>query len=244
MTQNINLYEAPKPQARSLFSRQGALLVGASALIGMSAMYWLTVQETQAQQAELKRLQSEAQRIERMIAQVPSASADQADKLTSEEREVAALEAIAARLSTGSLGQAGNFTEHLRAFGRASTDGVWLTGIHINNSNGSLTIEGRALDASRLPALIDALRKEPLFAGTPFGSIEMKAVESGDSRRGPITQAVRFRIRTSDGVPINDKRSAPTTAPASAASNSASNATSNSSNADTLASAATTGAKP
>jgi Tfp pilus assembly protein PilN len=214
MLQNINLYEAPRPEARSFFSRQGIVLLSAVVVLSVGTLHWLSLEETARQAAELKRVQADAQRIERQLAQVPNVSNEQADKLSAEERDIAALESIAARLSTGSLGRAGSFTDQLRAFGRASIEGVWLTGIRIDNGGNALSLEGRAVDPSRLPVLIDALRKEPLFAGTGFGAIEFAALDPAEARQakdGGGIQVVRFRIRSSDIAQAAAAAAGPTT---------------------------------
>jgi len=206
MTQNINLYERPAARARGLWSREGVAALATVVVLGASLIAFIDRRGAEAARAETEHAIKEAARLEQLLAQVPSAASAQSEKLNSEEREVVALETIAARLSSGALGRAGSFTEHLRALGRATVDGVWLTTIKVNHATGTLTLEGKALDASRVPALIDALGRQPLFAGTQFAAIEVKAEDNDTATKS--TLLVRFRITTGDS-PRRGARSDP-----------------------------------
>jgi Tfp pilus assembly protein PilN len=54
---------------------------------------------------------------------------------------------------------------------------VWLTAIRLEAGGGALALEGRALDAARVPAYIQGLRREPLLAGTTLAAIDLKSSE-------------------------------------------------------------------
>jgi len=194
MTQNINLYERPTARARGLWSREGVTALTAVVVLGAALIAFIDHRGAEAARAETEHATKEAARLELLLAQVPSAASAQSEKLNNEEREVITLETIAARLSSGALGRAGSFTEHLRALGRATVDGVWLTAIKVNHSTATLTLEGKALDASRVPGLIDALGRQPLFAGTQFTAIEVKAEDTDAASKS--NSLVRFRITT------------------------------------------------
>jgi Tfp pilus assembly protein PilN len=208
MSQNINLYERPAARARGLWSREGVAALATLVVLGAAVIAFIDRRGADAARAETEHAAKEAARLEQLLAQVPSAASAQSEKLNSEEREVIALETIAARLSSGALGRAGSFTEHLRALGRATADGVWLTAIKVNHTTGTLTLEGKALDASRVPALIDALGRQPLFAGTQFAAIEVKADDGDVATKS--NSLVRFRITSGD----NQRRNAPAAADA------------------------------
>ena len=196
MTQNINLYKRPAARERGLWSREGVAALAALVVLGAALIAFIDHRGADAARAETEHATKEAARLEQLLAQVPSAASAQSEKLNAEEREVVALETIAARLSSGALGRAGSFTEHLRALGRATADGVWLTAIKVNHATGTLTLEGKALDASRVPALIDALARQPLFAGAQFAAIEVKAEDADAAAKS--NSLVRFRITTGE----------------------------------------------
>jgi hypothetical protein len=202
MAQNINLYEAPHRATGSPVTPRGVMAVAALLVAALASLHWLDLQRNATLNDKLARMRSDRERMERQVNQLPASDRTDA-RLQKEELEVAALEGIAARLSSGALGRAGGFTEHLSALSRAGAEGVWLTGIRIDNGSRRLVLEGRALDAARVPQLFVALRGERLFEGMDFAALELKVVEapaagaagaSADIRKGQ--QPVQFRVRT------------------------------------------------
>jgi Tfp pilus assembly protein PilN len=199
MAQNINLYQKPPKPPGGVFSRTGIVALVVLAAGSVALLQQLGAREIADRRAELTRLQDEAKRLERMLADVPSPNESAIEQLAADEREVAGLEAVASRLSAGALGRSGGFIDHLRAFGRATAEGVWLTAIRLDNAGGGLVIEGKAVQPDRLPVYFAALRTEPLFAGTGLASIEVKASDEkpaqSDTGRSTL---VEFRIRSID----------------------------------------------
>lgn len=131
---------------------------------------------------------AEIERLGRLLKEVPTEDS-QSDRFAAEERDIKTLEAVAARLTAGVLGRAGSFTESLKGLGRATHDGVWLTGIKLHQASGRLSLEGKALDAARVPMLIAALSQEPQFAGTAFATLDIKRDEARSD-----SSVVNFRI--------------------------------------------------
>jgi hypothetical protein len=213
MAQNINLYEAPRKRERRGVSPQRVAAIAVLLATALGTLHWVDRQRTAQLAAELAQLRADHDRISRQAAAVPADTAA-AERLQQDESDVAALEQIAARLTAGALGRADAFTAQLQALARSTTEGVWLTGIRIDNARNTLVLEGRALDPARVPQLFSALRNEPLFAGLAFSTLELKALEpsakdeaaaSGGTRQVAATdttlsQLVRFRIRTPEPV--------------------------------------------
>jgi len=198
MAQNVNLLEpsqaAPSP-ARVALRRAtiAAILIGAVTAT-IAGLQWRSLENARA---ELTQVQAESQRLQR--EQVDAATPDPAlvAQIAQDERDVAALELIAHQLTNGSFGRTQGFADELRAFGRATASGIWLTGLKLDNPTNSMTLDGKAVDASRVPALIHALESEPHFSGTRFASIELHTSETTVDG-GPRT--VAFRIAT----PVSD----------------------------------------
>jgi Tfp pilus assembly protein PilN len=132
--------------------------------------------------------------VQRAVLEVPSPDVALGERMADEEREVQALEAVARTLATGGLAHTTGFVAPLQAFGHTATEGVWLTGLSLDNRHGSLVVEGRALDASRVPAYLQTLRAEPYFAGTTFSAIELTAGTSTSALAAD--RALKFRIST------------------------------------------------
>jgi hypothetical protein len=193
MAQNINLHRA-SGRRRGGVSRTGAILFALLAVAGCATWYGIEA----ARQAELRSTllerQRAAERIERSLASAPNATRQALEQLNATEAEITALEAVATRLSSGLLGRTTGFTQPLRALARERTDGVWLTGVRLDNAGPSLVLDGKAMEAARVPALIERLRRAPQFAGTAFAAIEMKPAEEA-GQRAPAS-LVRFRLAT------------------------------------------------
>ncbi len=232
MAQNINLYEAPRRKAGSPVTPRGVAAASALLVAGLACVHWIDLQRSATLNDKLVRMRADRERLERQLTQLPTQESHNA-RLQQDEQDVTALEQIAARLSAGALGSSGSFTEHLRALSRATTEGVWLTGIRIDNAGNRLSLEGRALDSARVPQLFTALRSEKLFEGMQFGALELKALgeaapaassNAGANLPKQQPQLVQFRIRTPEPVQAVAATAAPAAAPSSAPSTAPSNA--------------------
>jgi hypothetical protein len=193
MAQNINLYSSGRRQ-RAPMSRIGVAALAVVGLVAVGALYALETQR----QAQLRNAVQETERtvtrLEKQLASAPSGALQAQQELNAVETEVAALETTASRLSAGALGRTTGFTAQLRALARGSTEGVWLTGMRFDNAGAQIALEGKALDAARVPALIERLRRAPQFSGTTFSTIELKPSEETGIKAPPTL--VRFRLAT------------------------------------------------
>lgn len=168
--QVINLLPPNRTQRARRLSRtmMFALALLAAVALTLHALY--EERKVAATRVAAAQIDAQTERLQRLLQQqAPAPSTD----LAALERDVASLEAVAARLAGGPLGADG-FAGTLRVLAQARTDGVWLTAIKLDRSSGSVTLEGRALQADRVPALIDALGQQPTLAGTRFSAMEMK----------------------------------------------------------------------
>ena len=191
---NINLLERKAPAGLALRWVRRAVLVSGSLVTLGALAFVVQSRDLRTVRLDLERAQAQTERLQRAIAEVPSPDAALADRLASEERDVQALEAVAHTLSTGGLAHTTGFVGPLQAFGRATTERAWLTGLSLDNRRGSMVVEGRALDASRVPALLQTLKAEPYFAGTTFSAIEMTA--GVPSAASAADRALKFRMST------------------------------------------------
>lgn len=193
MAQNINLHSTGR-RRRAPVSRTGALALGAAALVAAGTLYLLE----DSRQAQLRAAGSETERavtrLEKQLGAAPNATRNALEELNKTEAEVVALEAVAAQLSAGLLGRTTGFTAPLRALATGRTDGVWLTAVRFDNAGAQVALEGKALDAARVPALIERLRRLPQFSGTAIGALELKPAEEAN-QHGPAS-LVRFRLST------------------------------------------------
>jgi Tfp pilus assembly protein PilN len=194
MPQNINLLERRRPgRLASPQVQRAALMLGLLATVGL-LVYLAKSRDLQALRQDLVRAQAQSEHLQRAIVEVPSPDVTLSQGLANEEREVQPLEAVARTLSTGGLAHTTGFIAPLQAFGHTATEGVWLTGLSLDNRRGSLVVEGRALDASRVPAYLQTLKADPYFAGTTFSAIELTA--GNPTSALAADRALKFRIST------------------------------------------------
>jgi Tfp pilus assembly protein PilN len=194
MPQNINLLERKAPSGlSSARARKAALMLGLLVAAGVLA-YLAQSHELRTLRQDLARAKAQSEHLQRASVEVPSPDVALAERMASQEREVQALETVARTLSTGGLSHTTGFVGALRAFANTSTEGVWLTGLNLDNRRGSLVLEGRALDASRVPAYLQTLSAEPYFAGTTFTAIELTA--GSDTSALAADRVLKFRVWT------------------------------------------------
>ncbi len=191
--QQIDLQRAEKPAGSGSRSRAPAVAALVAVVAALLAHFWLETQSLDLHQATAARLHSDVQRAEKMLVSLGAQAPAQASGQAGAEADVAALETLAARLASSPFARAEPFTGPLRAFARARADGVWLTGIRLNNASGQLVLEGKALEAARVPQLLAALQREPRFAGTEFARIEMQPAAEPAG-------AVQFRIASAESA--------------------------------------------
>lgn len=174
MAQNINLHLRPRPR---LFSRPGAVVMGV--LLLFAGGLWQATEYRQLQQlrADVARSKKDIDRLEKMLGKNPGDAASSMEKLAAEQHEIAALESVVARLATRATSTDIGFAGHLRSLARSSADGVWLTRIRIDKSNGSLTLEGSALESALIPSYLAGLSRDPLLSGTRFAAMDIKETE-------------------------------------------------------------------
>jgi len=71
----------------------------------------------------------------------------------------------------------------LRAFAKQSIDGLWITGLSINQDAEQLRISGRTLNADLVPKYIAKLRAEPALKGKTFSELTMHINEAAETAK-------------------------------------------------------------
>ena len=204
MAQQINLFNPVFLKQKRHFSAAAMAQAAGLIAIGVLAIYALQVRQTRS----LERVASETQRqLDERKAQIAvfakQTSADTSKALGAD------LEAAEARLverrsllddvRTGVGGDARGYSRYLAALARANTSGVWLTGVEIGGKSGELVIKGRALESALVPAYIDALKRQPPFAGRRVGELKVAARTEpqpapGAGKAGTPTRYLEFSL--------------------------------------------------
>ena len=92
-------------------------------------------------------------------------------------------------LKEKAAGDMHGFSEYLAGLSRRSMDGIWYTGIELQNSGQVVELLGKAKEAALIPLLLQALDKEPMYDKKFFTQLEVTQDQPGD----PV---VSFDIKT------------------------------------------------
>jgi Tfp pilus assembly protein PilN len=82
-----------------------------------------------------------------------------------------------------------SFSNLLVGLARQDLAGIWLERIEFRDAGESISIEGRALEASDVPRFLRALGREPSFGDRRFRRFEM-------DRDDPAAHGIGFRVAT------------------------------------------------
>lgn len=182
MSQQINLYNPLLLKQQKLFSlktmAQGlGLILAGGLLFAAYAAYNAAALEKRA--ADAKRMHGEAlAQIERLRAagtRTPSKLLQ--EEVARQEAQLKARQAVVALLQGGELGNKQGFSEYFRALSRQTGDGLWLTRFRVAGS-GEVSIGGGALNPELVPAYIAKLKRETVFAGKTFSTLEMRVADA------------------------------------------------------------------
>ncbi|MBX3622901.1 MAG: hypothetical protein KF891_23270 [Rhizobacter sp.] len=221
MTQNINLYDASLRTRRDwLTAANAAAAVGACSLVIALATGWshyevsrlsgpaaetrAALEAAQAELAELTQRAAEARPDTRLQADVQLAQ-------TTLTQRQSALELLHA----GGLGNDVGHAGALSAFARQSINGLWLTGVVLDQQQ--VALRGRALSAELIPAYVSRLNKEAALQGRSFRALSVErplqpadAAASVPARAAPY---VEFSLVSAQGTEAPAKAAPKETAP-------------------------------
>ena len=184
MIQQINLYQPVFRQPRKVFSAVTMLQIAVIVLVGMLAIYAVGRWQLGRMDSQIAALQDEAQEAQAQLQKLSATAKAQQSKQAGLQAQITQLQtrldnrrAALDQLQSLDLSGPDGFSARLRALGRASVGGVWLTGIHIDGARGSLSLQGEARRADLLPVYLDSLGKQPVFQGTRFRTFRLEADE-------------------------------------------------------------------
>ncbi len=181
MSQQINLFNPVFLRQKHYFSALAMVQALALIVAGIAAIYAYELRQI----AVLDRVARDSEqqltaRRNQLLAFSKQFSEQGASKALAEE--LAAAEArlqerrgLLEDVRTGVGGDVQGYSRYLAALARASTPGVWLTGLEIGGKSGDLVIKGRALDAALVPQYIRALNRQEAFGGRRVGELRLTA---------------------------------------------------------------------
>jgi Tfp pilus assembly protein PilN len=182
MSQQINLFNPIFLQQKKMFAARtmaqalGLLLAGALVIAGSA---WRSVSAVRHEAADV------ALQLTKKQARFASAAADFAPRKASAslngevgeaEAKLAGLRHVTQLVQNGDLGNPHGYADYFRALGRQHQDGLWLTNVAI--AGAGMSLAGRALSATLVPAYITRLAHEPALAGKSFAALQIGQPEA------------------------------------------------------------------
>lgn len=121
---------------------------------------------TEMQMTEMREIQAKKNDVAAQLKQIEALE----QKITMQNEMIKAI-------GLNKTEQSQSYAEILKAFSRQSVDGLWITGLSIDQNTEVLSIQGRTLDANLLPTFIANLRKEAALKGKTFTDLSMQSNE-------------------------------------------------------------------
>lgn len=179
MSQQINLFNPIFLQQKKIFAARtmalalGLLTIGALA-IAATALYSVNQLRREAATVTLQAANKQA-RLARATSDFAPRQASPAliREAGDAEAQLAALRHVSEILQNGDLGNTRGYANVFRALARQHQDGLWLTGVNIGGGGADMSLQGRALTATLVPAYIERLTREPVLQGKSFGNLQI-----------------------------------------------------------------------
>ena len=171
MSQQINLFNPQfELKQHHMSARTAGLGLGGLALVllalGVLAQQAMAGLEQREAGVKAALAQVEAKR-DQILRDFPPRKKDPAlaQELAAVEAQRQLLQDASSVLDSGKLGNTLGYAGYFRALAQARVEGVWLTGVDIAGAGNDFGLQGRALQASLLPAYITRLGQQEVLKG-------------------------------------------------------------------------------
>lgn len=177
--QQINLYQEPFGRQRDLLSARHLALALVLLLLALGAVAGAQYVRLQGVEARAAALEAERRAAGEHLAQLrerlqTARAQDDGDPGAPLRAELAAKRRLLEYLDSGPIARRGGFSPYLEGLARRTIEGVWLSGIEIRAGGERLRLDGHAVGAERVPALIAALGEEESYSGHAFRTLAIE----------------------------------------------------------------------
>ena len=229
MRQQINLYQPIFSQDRKQLSAitvASALGVITAMLLGVSVYADRRVDQLEL---DVQAMRERAAQQEQVVAKAGELHAVRGNPIEIKARVKQLTESVAARnqalkvLQEGAAGQTTGFASRLEALARRHVDGLWLDGLVLSGTTGSMTLRGATLNAGTVPIYLQGLAHETALSGTRFDDFVIErpgldtqkeaSEDTGEGAEAPKPRApaptnhIRFRAG-SKSLPVTSAEAA------------------------------------
>jgi Tfp pilus assembly protein PilN len=172
-----------------------AILLGVL-VIGLFGYAWMEHHTLSQLQQSKEQLAKQISNSEKQLTEMRDIQAKKND-VSAQLKQIQALEQKIAfhqqtinAIGLNKMAQTQSYAEILKAFSRQSFDGLWITGLSIDQNAEVLSIKGRTVDANLLPKFIANLRGEPALKGKTFTDLTMESNQQSNAQEKNQTQKI------------------------------------------------------
>lgn len=211
MSQQINLFNPALRKQKQYFSADAMAKGLGLVLAGMLAISAFAAFQLKQMNKAVDDTGNRLALVQAQLDKMGGAGPKQKSKALEEQiqqadAEVTALQQAYDTLQKGDFGNTKGYSEYMRAFSRQILDGIWLTGFSIHGAGNEIAIQGRAVQASLVPAYIGRLKHESVMRGKSFEMLEMHTPEveqpakDGQPAKSAPAGYIEFSLQ-SEGMP-------------------------------------------
>ena len=187
MKQEVNLYQPGAKKKRPLFSGADLAFTAAVLLAAMGALYAHGSWVVRGLDEDIARLSAQRDEAQGRLAELDRVLPPKKKSAVLESRIEQTAEQINVRrallngLSERGSDRPSGFSGHLEGLARQHVDGLWLTGLRIQDGGRNIALEGSALHAALVPAQIERFSDDERLAGLTFHHLTIKRTKSADA---------------------------------------------------------------
>lgn len=178
MTQQINLYQDALRAQRVMLPAATIVWLFLSLLLLLVVLFAFWRWELAAARERLSALEADIAAGTQELTTL-SAAAERgpspalAQRVAEAGKELEAKRRLVTLLSGSGPSNLLGFSDYLEALGRRHIEGLWLTRIVIADGGSELLLEGSTTDERHVPAYLQALAQEPVYAGREFHAFRL-----------------------------------------------------------------------
>jgi MSHA biogenesis protein MshI len=205
MSAQVNLVQVGMRKRRDILTLAQVVLLTLIVYLGLAGMAgWAWWQTTERQKA-VAALEDETKKLKAQMDELTQKAAKANPQLAAEiellQVQVRRKDDMARLLEAKASGGKEGFSEYMQGLARQIPEGLWLTGIAINDGGGDVEIRGSLIDTAALPEYIHRLGNEPTFRGRVFSTLSMNRVTAPAGKltgnaAAPVGLAVQQGVAT------------------------------------------------
>jgi len=185
LNQRINLYRGILRPQRTPLSAGWLLVAGLVAVAALVGVYAFLSWRLEQRQAELAELERQRDQVTSQVAELGNrleareVNPELAERAQALERELTVKRRLTSLLAGKAEGNVTGFSSLLVPLARHHVSGLWLRQIALRQGGQELALQGRTLDAAKVPDYLQALREAAAYQGRRFGTFRMQRFPDG-----------------------------------------------------------------